>query len=166
MKVFHDENELKKYLLIQSEIVVKKAQEKIAMVINHFLTQYYKEFSPDVYVRTSQLLNSLTKTNIKSISNGWIAEIYFDLSALDYSTRIVPDRFAGANPFNTYHRENWTKENDAWVLENAMMGTYPHGGYSGATGNTQIWIESMNVLTIEKRNILKKALEDAGIPVR
>ena len=150
--VFHNERELKNYILSCSDFAIKAAQEKVMMIINHFLTEFYREFTPEVYDRTEQLLRSLTKSNIKSTGNGWVAEVYFDLSALDYSINRV-------NSSQTY----WSEEE---VLENAMVGKYPHGGYTKATGNTQIWTESMKVLTKERIEILKKSLIEAGIPVK
>ena len=160
---FSSMEELKNYILSQSQAAIKLAQEKVAMIINHFLTDYYREFEPEVYTRTYQLLRSLIKSDVKPTANGWCAEVYFDLSALDYSTRVVPAQFPWASKNNTYHRQTWTHENDAWVLETAMAGSKPHGGYK--TG-TQIWNESIKVLNKEAINILKEKLIDAGIPVK
>lgn len=160
---FNSYNELEKYILSKSQVAIKLAQDKVANIINHFLTQYYNEFSPLFYLRTYQLLNSLVKTDIKSTGNGWVAEVYFDLSALDYSIRVVPIQFPWADHHSTFHRKEWTGANDAWVLETAMTGELPHGG---AYGGTAIWTESMKELTKGKIEILKKALIDAGIPVK
>lgn len=166
---FNSVDELKNYILSRSKVAIEQARERVYDKIAEFLFKFYEEFEPNVYVRTYQLLCSLVKTDVVKTTNGWVAEVYFDLNALDYSTRIVPQGqpwSSYAKPENTYHRENWTKENDAWVLETAMTGANPHGGYDRATGNTRIWIESMKVLNKKKRSILKKALIDAGIPVR
>lgn len=163
---FKSIEELKNYILSQSGAAIKAAQEKIANIINHFLTEYYREFDPEVYVRTEQLLRSLIKSDVISTPNGWYAEVYFDLDALDYSTRVVPQGQSWssyASSDNTYHRENWTKENDEWVLKTAMTGSRPHGGY--ATG-TAIWNESMNVLSKEGIAILREKLMQAGVPIR
>lgn len=160
---FNSMDALKNYILTHSEVAVEKARDKVAMVINHFLTQYYKEFDPEVYVRTYQLLCSLIKSDVKFINNGWVAEVYFDLDALNYATRIVPARFSGASGNNTFHRENWTKENDEWVLKTAMVGSKPHGGYAGGTA---IWTESVKVLSKQGIDLLKQELIKAGIPVR
>ena len=157
---------LKKYILSRSKVAIEAAREKVYDKIADVLFQFYGEFPPDVYVRTYQLLCSLVKTDVVSTGNGWTVEIYFDLGALDYSTRIVPQGqpwSSWAKPENTYHKENWGKENDAWVLETAMTGAKPHGGYASGTA---IWTESMNILNKEKRDILKNALIQAGIPVR
>lgn len=161
---FNSMDELKNYILSHSKVAVERARDKVYKIIDGFLKEYYSEFTPDVYVRTKQLLNSLVKTNVKHVKNGWVAEVYFDIEKLDYSTRIVPSMFTPwAKPENTFHREGWTKENDEWVLKTAMTGSKPHGGYKEGTA---IWTESMKVLTKDKIQILKKALIDAGIPVR
>lgn len=163
---FKTSAELKSYILKRSEVAIKLAQERIYQVIDRFLGQYYKEFEPEVYIRTFQLFRSLVKTDVKQVGNSWVAEVYFDLNALDYSTRIVPlnrpwSKYA--KPYNTYHREKWTKENDQWVLETAMTGDESHGGWGWGDG---IWDSSMKVLNKDTFNILKQELIKAGIPVK
>ena len=160
---FNSLDELKNYILSRSKVAIEQAREKVYDVIAKFLFQFYEEFEPDVYVRTYQLLCSLVKTDVKQTGNGWTAEVYFDVNALDYSTRVVPIQFHGASSNNTYQRNSWTHENDLWVLETAMTGAKPHGGYESGTA---IWKESLKVLNKEKRSILKKSLIDAGIPVK
>lgn len=160
--VFNSIEALKNHILSCSQVAVERATEKIHYVINLFLTDYYREFKPDVYVRTEQLLKSLVRSDVRPTANGWEAEVYFDINALDYSTRIVPDGKPWSSN-NTYHREGWTKDNDMWVLGTAMQGGLPHGGYAEGT---QIWTESLNVLSKDKIDILRQALISAGIPIR
>lgn len=160
---FDSLDELKNHILSQSQVAIELAQEKVANIINHFLTEYYREFEPEVYVRTYQLLRSLIKSDVTYTGNGWVAEIYFDISALDYSTRVVPAQFSWASGDNTYHRQPWTDANTAWVLNTAMTGGSPHGGYAGGTA---IWTESMKILNKQAIKILKEKLIAAGVPVR
>lgn len=163
---FNSLDELKNYILSHSKVAVERAREKVYDIIAEFLYKFYQEFTPEVYVRTYQLLCSLVKTDVKSTANGWTAEIYFDLSALNYATRIVPQGqpwTPWASPNSTYHRKPWSDANTAWVLETAMTGDKPHGGYASGTA---IWTESLKVLNKEKRHILKQSLIEAGIPVR
>lgn len=152
---------LKNYILSRSQVAIKMAQERIFKIIEDFLLQYYMEFEPEVYVRTYQLLCSLVKTEVKQTANGWVAEIYYDLNSLDYSTRIVPSQFSWASPHNTYHRQDWTHENDIAVFEMAAHGS--HGGY---VSGTAVWDDPMRIIKQEGFNILKQSLIDAGIPVR
>lgn len=160
--VFDSIEALKNHILSCSKVAVEIARDKVYSVISECLEQFYSEFKPDVYVRTEQLLRSLVKDRVVSTGNGWEAEVYFDIELLDYSTRIVPDGKSWS-PNNTYHRDAWTKENDKWVLETAMQGGKPHGGYAEGT---QIWTESMNWLTKEKLEIFRQALTAAGIPIK
>lgn len=159
---FSSTNELKNYILTHSQVAVEKAREKVALVINHFLSEFYKEFDPDVYERTEQLLNSLIKTDVVSTANGWVAKVYFDLNELDYSWKLVNGQ--------RVEKKNWSHigdtNSDEQVLETAMIGDYPHGGYKGASGNTQIWIESMKILNKNGIKMLKEELIRAGIPVK
>lgn len=152
---------LKNYILSKSEVAIKMAQERIFKIIEDFLLQYYMEFEPEVYVRTYQLLCSLVKTEVKRTANGWVAEIYYDLDSLNYSMRIVPSQFSWASPHNTYHRQDWTHENDIAVFEMAAHGS--HGGY---TSGTAVWDDPMRIIKQEGFNILKQSLINAGIPVR
>lgn len=164
--IFKSIKELENHILTKSEVAVKLAQEKAAMIINHFLTQFYNEFSPEWYIRTEQLLRSLVKSGIRKTSNGWVAEVYFDSSALDYSTRVIPSQLSHSDKIgneNTFHRKSWTDKNTAWVLETAMTGNLPHGGYADGTA---IWTESMKVLDKDGINILKEKLIQAGISVK
>lgn len=160
---FDSLDELKNYILTKSQVAIELAQEKVAMIINHFLTEYYREFEPEVYVRTYQLLRSLIKSDVQYTGNGWVAEVYFDIGALDYATRVVPAQFSWASSNNTYHRQPWDGGNTAWVLETAMTGGLPHGGYAGGTA---IWTESMKILDKQAIKILKEKLIAAGVPVR
>ena len=165
--VFKTVKELENHILKKSKVAVGLAQEKTAMIINHFLTQFYNEFSPIMYVRTEQLLRSLVKTRVvHDTKKGWIAEVYFDLDALDYSTRIIPAQLSSSDKItneNKYKGKPWGKENDAWVLDTAMTGNLPHGGYAEGTA---IWTESMKILNKEAIDILKEKLIQAGIPIK
>lgn len=163
---FNSIDELKNYLLSQSGVAIKIAQERIFKIIEDFLLKFYEEFSPEVYVRTYQLLCSLVKTGITSTGNGWTAEVYVDIGSLNYSNRIVPQGQPWsdyAKPENTYHREDWSDANTEWVVETAMTGSEPHGGYSGGTA---IWTESMEEINRDLIKILRQSLIDAGIPVK
>lgn len=146
---------LKNYILSRSETAVKLAQERVYLVINRFVKEYYAEFSPVLYERTYQLFRSLVKTDVRSTGNGWVAEVYFDASTLDYSMKSIH----GVKTINN----GWDGEK---TLSAAAHGH--HGGptpTSNITG-TAIWDEPLTILNQEAINILKKSLIDAGIPVK
>ena len=142
---------LKNYILSRSGNAIRLAQERIYQVIDRFVKEYYAEFTPEVYERTYQLYRSLVKSDIKSTGNGWIAEVYFDLDALDYHMK----RINGVEVLN----KGWSEEK---TLSAAARGS--HGGYN--IGGTAIWYEPLKILNADGYNMLKKALIDSGIPVR
>lgn len=158
---FKNLDELKKHIMLKSKDAISLMQERVYLVISRFLKEHYAEYSPDMYERTYQLFRSLVKTNIEQTKNGYKAKVYFDLDELDYSMK----KLNGKTYKNTFHKQPWTHDNDAWVLDNAMMGEYSHGGYEGAGHGTAIWNEWI-FLTEQKYEIFKKALIDAGIPVK
>ena len=148
--VFKNTEDLKNYILMRSQGAIVKAQEQIYAIINRFLKEYYAEFSPSLYERTYQLFQSLVKTDIVSTGNGWIAEVYFDLDALDYSIK----RLHGVNVPN----KGWSEEK--------TLGAAMHGSHGGYTSGTAVWDESLNVLNAEAINILKRMLISEGIPIK
>lgn len=98
-------SQIKKDIEAKAKVAVFNTREKIYSVIEKNLRVYYGEFSPEQYVRTQQLLNSLVRQ-----SSGLHAEVYFDAGALNYQTG------------------TWGA---AEVLGTSMHGS--HGGYVGGT---------------------------------
>lgn len=169
---FKSIDDIKKYILLHSKDAVQKTQEQAYQVINRFVKEYYSEFSPSVYERTYQLFRSLVKTDVKSTGNGWVAEVYFDLDTLDYHIKNFTkpeyynkDKGGYEHPYKNEISPNGKFNNEGWsemkTLEAAMAGS--HGGY---TDGTPIWDYSIAVLSQEMYHILKRMLNDAGIPVR
>ena len=146
--VFKNENDLKIYLLEQCREALKMAQDEIYHIINQFVKEFYRDYSPEMYERTFQLYNSLVKSDIVRIGNGYRAEVYFDYGTLEYLT--------GAKPSGKQ------------VMDAAAYGE--HGAYGlhveyGRIG-TSIWTDPMRILSNEAIQILKKRLIEAGIPIR
>jgi hypothetical protein len=83
---FTSSSQIKDYILKQSEIAVRASQEEIYQIIERVLKQFYDEFDPVMYKRTNQLMRSLVKSDVKQIGNQIVAEVYFDLEKLDYSS--------------------------------------------------------------------------------
>ena len=148
--VFKSVDDIKSYIIKKSETAIRFAQERVFLVINRFVKEYYAEYSPVLYERTYQLFKSLVKSDIKRTSNGWIAEVYFDIDKLDYHMK----KLHGKEVPN----KGWSEEK---TLTSAAHGS--HGGYGEGTA---IWDEPIALLTTEAYNILKKSLIDAGIPIR
>lgn len=139
--VFKNEEQLKAFLIQKCKAAMVSAEEKVHRTIDGCLKQYYDEFDPDQYIRTSQLLHSLVRSGIKSVGGGFEAEIYFDVGSLNYTTG------------------SWDGKT---VLKVAMESSVPHGGY---TGGTAVWTESMirlgNVFELLKQELIKQ-----GIPIK
>ena len=88
--VFKNENDLKKFLLQKCQIAVTQTQNKIYAIIKRALVEFYHDYDPLLYERTNQLLHSLVKSNIRQVGNGYEAEVYFDLSGINYTTGNAP----------------------------------------------------------------------------
>ena len=146
---FYSMNDIRDYILSQSEIAIRQAQEKIFNIITDVIRQFYSEFHPSMYEREEQLYKSLVRTDVKRVNNDWVAEVYFDFTQMEHTNR--------------NNRNTWSEEK---ILNTALVGEYPHGGYAYATGNTQIWTESVNRVRNRATKALKDALIDNGILIR
>lgn len=166
---FKSIDELKNYILRKSGSAIAMAQEKVYQVIERFIKQYYAEYTPEVYERTYQLYRSLVKSDVKPTGNGWVAEVYFDLDALDYQIKHFtqwPVTSGGyMNPFNYAVSPDGSFSNPKGSAEK-VLSSAAHGYHGGKFAGTAIWDEPMIVLWKSKRDLLKKALIDAGIPVK
>lgn len=139
--VFKNDAQLKAFLMAKCKNALVSAEEKVHRIIDSCLHQFYDEWKPDYYKRTSQLLHSLVRSDIKSTANGYEAAIYFDASLLNYTTG------------------SWDGET---VLSVAMESDLPHGGYMSGTA---IWNESQAMLG-DIWTLLEKELKAQGIPLK
>lgn len=137
-------NQIKKDIESKVKVAVFNTREKIYSVIEKNLRVYYGEFSPEEYIRTQQLLNSLVRQ-----SSGLHAEVYFDAGALNYQTGVI----------ETQHGTGYATWGAAEVLDTSMHGS--HGGY---VGGTAIWDNSMSELG-DIIALIVKELRAAGLPV-
>ena len=153
--VFKNEKELKSFLLAKCKDAVAQTEEKVHRTIDSCLQQFYNEFEPEEYIRTSQLLHSLVRSGVKSTGNGYEAEVYFDVGMLNYEKGIV----------RTKTRTGWAAWDSETVLNVAMTGDYgglPHGGYKDGTA---IWSESLKRLG-NVFELLKRELIAQGVPIK
>ena len=160
---------LERYILSRSEVAIKMAQEKVFRLIEDYILKYYTEFSPEVYERTYQLLCSLVKTAVVPSGNGWIAEVYFDSSTLDYHIKHLHGKPVAGGFEHPYVRgvitPDGTFQNSKGDAEKTLAAA-AHGSHGGYTSGTAIFDDPVKILNKESRSMLKKALIDAGIPVR
>ena len=148
---FNSIDALKNHILSRCEEAIKNAQLEIHAIIDRFLMQYYAEFDPSLYERTYQLLHSLVKSDVKSTGNGYEAEVYFDVSMLDYSVKTLKG-------IGTWANKNWSEEK--------TLSAAAHGSHGGWVSGTAIWDDPMKIIDATAIEILKKHLIAAGIPLR
>ena len=150
--IFKNEDQLKNYLLTKCKNAVVKAEEKVHRIIDDCLKQFYSEFTPNEYIRTQQLLHSLVRSGVKATGDGFEAEVYFDVSSLNYDNGFV----------ETQHGVGYATWDGETVLRVAMESGVPHGGYSGGTA---IWTMSRAKLG-NIFELLKQELIAQGIPIK
>lgn len=145
--VFKNESELKAFILKKCRNALAKSQEQVYQIIDRFVKEFYAEFTPEMYERTYQLYRSLVKSEVVRTRNGYEAQVYFDLSSLDYVT--------GARPSGEQ------------VMGAAEFGR--HGAMGLATADfkgASVWHEPLAILDAQAINILKKMLISEGIPIK
>ena len=126
-------------------------------VINMSLNKYYGEYTPQFFARTEQVLNSLVVGEVVSTGNGYKAEVYFNLGALNH-----PDYHTYKKNGEEYKmKKSWDEEQ---ILDSVML-SGSHGGNERIKG-TAVWTESMMILDSTFINFLKGELIANGIPVR
>jgi len=165
---FNSVEALKNYILSKSKVAIRLAQERVYQIIDRFVKQYYAEYTPEVYERTYQLYRSLVKSDIVQTNNGWEAQVYFDLDALDYKMKNLtkwPVDGGYMNPYNGAISPDGSFPNPKGSAELTLQaaGRGEHGGYKVGTA---IWTDPLIVLWNNQRDIFKKALIDAGITVK
>ena len=148
--VFKNRNELERFLYDKAYDALKNAQTVVYDIIQDYLQQFYADYDPVLYERTEQLLRSLVKGDIRPSTKGFVADVYFDLSSLNYVTGNQP-----------------TGEQ---VMEAAAQGLHGAIGSDllyvhGDTG-VGIWNDPLQVLDAEAIRILKDRLIEQGIPIK
>lgn len=145
--VFKSEAELKAFVLKKCKNALAKSQQQVYQIIDRFVKEFYAEFSPEMYERTYQLYRSLVKSEVVATGNGYEAQVYFDLSSLDYVT--------GSRPSGEQ------------VMGAAEWGR--HGAMGLATADfkgTSVWHEPLTILDTQAIEILKRMLISEGIPIK
>ena len=152
---FKSEKELKDFLLKKCRSALIKSQEQVYQIIDRFVKEFYAEYSPEVYQRTYQLYRSLVKSDITPSGNGYKAQVYFDLSSLDY---VTGERPTGEQVMEAA-KQGW----------HGAVGEIPNGDgreFKYIIGGTSIWNDPKEILDAEAINILKKMLISEGVPIK
>ena len=108
---------LKAFLVAAAVGAVGEVEGRVYGAMSGNLGQFYGEFSPNMYIRTGALNSSLQTTGVMSSGSGATAEVFFNTPS--YSTG------------------TW---DGGTVLNVALEGGAPHGGYAGGT---PVWTASM-----------------------
>ena len=134
------------------------AEIRVHEIIDRCLKEFYAQFEPEEYIRTSQLLHSLVRSGVKRVGNGYEAEVYFDVDSLNYQNGRIKTK-------SGYGYANWDKDT---ILDVVMTGSYsglPHGGYAEGTA---IWSVSQNAIEVlgGVYKMIEEELKAQGIPLK
>lgn len=148
---FKNEVQLKKFLMEKCSNAVANVERKVHEEFAGNLNQFYTEYRPEEYIRTGALFNALEVTGVKRAGNRVATEIYFNTPSYDHGW--VPLQSGG------FGYSYWT---DDYILDVAMTGKFPHGGYEGGTA---IWTDSMAKLGGRQgiKNLLIQELRKQGL---
>lgn len=153
--LFRSVEEMENYILSSCmSNAIKDTIEQINKIIEQCVRKFYGEYGPKLYERTYQLFRSYIKTNVVRTGMGYEARVYFDASSLDHSIKHLTNGY-------TFPNSGWSEDE---ILETALVGSSPHGGYSPA-GGTGIWISAEPLLNSTVLNYLKQALIANGLPI-
>lgn len=158
--VFKNEKQLEAFLLQKCRLALMKAQDRVYGIIKQFVYDYYKDYSPEFYERTYQLLGSLVESRIVSHGKGYSAEIYFALDKLRYSKYAWQD----GNPPSGEQVFEAAKQGLHGAIGDAG-GEYQFRYVSGNTG-ANIWGDPIRELDAKAINILVDMLRAEGIPIK
>lgn len=156
--VFKNEKQLRQHLLTKCQPAVREAQERIYHILNMFLSDFYKGYDPKVYHRTYQLFQSLVKSDVKISGKKVTAEVYFDLSGIDYSTNDDKQRPTGEQVMDAAKKG-----------AHGAIGRMDNGKnfyFVGGNASVNVWEAPMRTIDAEAINTLVEMLIREGIPVK
>ena len=138
-------SDLTKVIEPRIQQALKMTQQEIFEVVQQHITDYYHEYSPRMYQRTWEFLNSLIKTEIVKSSNGISCSVEIDKDYLSYRYQ------GGATGLDVVTYAN----------------QHSHGGvYDDDFG--QFWDDAMAELGLEPgiKYLMKSNLKKCGVPVK
>lgn len=158
MPDFSSEAELKRHILKEARVAVNSVADKVYDIIHGVLENFYSSYDPYYYIRTERLLKSLVKTRAVPDGDGYTAEVYFDVSKLDYPLGKVEIQEPFPNG-KTYGYATWSGSK---VLDAAMDGS----NVRTWRNPTSIWGESFPKIDSKAIDMLVKELRAAGVPLQ
>lgn len=151
--------QLQKFLADKCAKAVANTEKKVHEELAGNLNQFYTEFNPDEYIRTGALFNALESTGVKKTGNQYMnraeAEVYFNTP--EYEQGVMPLQHTPEHGMY-----GWASATGEEVLDMAMTGSKPHGGFASGTA---IWTESMKKLGGKRgiNNLLKQEIKKQGL---
>jgi hypothetical protein len=148
--MFKSDEELIAYIKSRCEVAVGNARDKVEKKADNKLIRYYGEYQPEMYLRTSSLLNALKSTPVSSSGSTIRAAVYMDEGSLNYSSKPIvhtykKDRIISAKP-------------EPSKTLNAAMKEGTHGGYGSGTA---VWTDFGDI-----KALLADELRKAGVPIK
>lgn len=138
------------------DIALRDVKGQVMDIIAQLMMEFYREYSPSVYIRTGQLFKAIVDKGVKSRTKGGSFEIYFDSGMM-----------AHPNPaYDKYGNEHTSEWSEDKILKYIMTGGKngaPHGGYAPA-GGKPVWFKLERELS-DLDIILYASLIQAGVPV-
>ena len=153
--VFKTKKQLENYLISKMKDSIEEAQQKVYQVLYELIENFYNEYSPKEYKRIFELYKSLVKSEIIKFGKSYKAIVYFDDTQMDHQ---ILDGYYG----EAREPSEWSEEE---ILETALAGELPHGGYSRAPGQG-ILINGMPIIKEEAHKWIIQALQNNGIPIK
>lgn len=151
--------QLRKLLMGKLATAVGNTERKVHEEFAGKLNQFYTEFQPEEYIRTGALFNALDHTGVAKSGNQHVvraeAEVYFNTPS--YEQGVMPLQHT-----SEHGMYGWASIGGGEVLDMALTGGKPHGGYAGGTA---IWKEGMEGLGGKRgiKNLLKEELKKQGL---
>lgn len=81
METIKNPRAFSKALMPKMREAAESMQSTVYSTIHAFMMQYYQEYEPEKYQRTFRFFNSLVKSDIKRIHNGFECSVYIDLNS-------------------------------------------------------------------------------------
>lgn len=151
--------QLRKLLMGKAATAVGNTERRVHEEFAGKLNQFYTEFQPEEYIRTGALFNSLEHTGVMKSGNQHMvraeAEVHFNTP--DYEQGVMPLQHT-----SEHGMYGWASIGGEEVLDMALTGRKPHGGYAGGTA---IWKEGMDALGGKSgiKRLLKQELKKQGL---
>lgn len=85
MPTFKNMRDINLYLDKQIKIAIDRVADTMQSELLHSIEEeFYSVYTPAIYKRTYQFLNSSTRSHVKRIGNEFFIEVYVDYENLDY----------------------------------------------------------------------------------